>query len=76
MYARPSAKLVPAANLDDLVERRRRLRRLRRRRDRPGAERSGHRRDARPRELHAGAVGAESRALRLRHHVEGEEWPY
>ena len=68
MYAPPSAKLVPAANLDDLVDGRRRLRRLRRRRDRPGAERPRHRRDPRPRQLHAGAVAAEPRALRLRHH--------
>ena len=48
--------------------RRRRLRRLRRGRDRPGAERPGHRRDPRPRELHTGAVGADRRPLRLRHH--------
>ena len=67
MYARPSAKLIPAANLDDLVERRRRVRRLRRRRDRAGAERPGHRRDAGSRQLHACPVAAESRALRLRH---------
>ena len=68
MYARPSAKLVPAAYLDDLVS--------------DGAGFAGFAageigqgphdpdiaRDSRPRELHAGAVAAESRALRLRRH--------
>ena len=61
----------PAANLDDLVDRRRGIRGLRRRRDRPGAERPGHRSDARPRQLHAGAVAAEPRAVRLRRHGRG-----
>ena len=35
LYGRPSAKLVPAANLDELVRDGRRLRGLRRGRDRP-----------------------------------------
>ena len=48
-----------------------RVRRLRRGRDRPGPERPGHRGDPRPRELHAGPVAAEPRALRLRHHRRG-----
>ena len=39
MYARPSAKLVPAANLDDLVTDGAGFAGLRGRRDRPGAER-------------------------------------
>ena len=71
LYGRPSAKLMPAAHLDELVDGRRRVRRVRRRRDRPGAERPGHRRDARPRQLHARAVAAEPRALRLRRHRRG-----
>ena len=50
---------------------RRRLRRLRRGRDRPGAERSRHRRDPGPRELHARPVAAEPRPLRLRRHGRG-----
>ena len=45
--------------------------RLRRRRDRPDAERSGHRGDPRPRELHAGPMATEPRTLRLRRHRRG-----
>ena len=71
MYARPSAKLIPAAHLDELRRERRRLRRLRGGRDRPGAGRSRHRGDPRPRELHAGALAAEPRAVRLRRHGRG-----
>ena len=58
MYARPSAKLVPAANLDDLVVGRGRVRRLRRGRDRSGAGRSRHRRDPGSRQLHARCRGS------------------
>ena len=43
------------------------LRRLRRRRDRAVPERPRHRGDPRPRELHAGPLGADGGALRLRH---------
>ena len=74
MYARPSAKLVPVDSreaFDGLLDGRRRLRGLRRRRDRPGPERSRHRCDPRPRELHARSLGAEPRALRLRRHGRG-----
>ena len=73
MYARPSAKLVPVGSREARrpARGRRRLRRLRRGRDRPGAERSRHRRDPRPRELHAGPVAAEPRALRVRRHGRG-----
>ena len=45
---------------------RRGVRGLRRRRDRTGPERPRHRGDPRPRELHAGSVAAEPRALRVR----------
>ena len=64
MYGRPSAKLVPAANLDDLVS--------------DGAGFAGFAAgdigqmpsDRHPgsRQLHARPVAAESRALRLRRH--------
>ena len=46
LYGRPSAKLIPAAHLDGLVEDGAGLRRLRGGRDRPAPERSGHRGDA------------------------------
>ena len=49
----------------------RRVRGLRGGRDRPAAERPGHRGDPRPRQLHARAVAAEPRALRLRRHGRG-----
>ena len=74
MYARPSAKLVPVGSreaFDGLARGGRRLRRLRRRRDRTGPERPRHRRDPRPRELHARPLAAEPRALRVRRHGRG-----
>ena len=66
MYGRPSAKLIPAAQLDALVEDGAGLRGLRGRRDRAASERSRHRGDSRPRQLHARAVAAEPGAVRLR----------
>ena len=53
------------------VRRRRGLRRLRGRRHRPGAARSGHRRDARSALADLPAVEAGGRALRLRRHRRG-----
>ena len=71
MHGKPSAKLVPAHHLDDLLDRRRRLRRVRRRRHRPGPRRPGHDRDARPAHADDPAVAPERRALRLRRHGRG-----
>ena len=53
------------------ARRRRRVRRLRGRRHRPGAARSGHRRDAGHAHAHPAAVEAGDRALRLRRHGRG-----
>ena len=67
----------PPSHLDDLFERRRRLRGLRRRRRRPAAQRPGPRRDARRAQLHAAARGGRtSRASPATSSVEGEPWPY
>ena len=66
MHGKPSAKLVPAHHLDDLLDRRRRLRRVRRRRHRPGPARSGHDRDARPDDADDPALAPERRAVRVR----------
>ena len=66
MHGKPNAKLVPVGHLDDLLDRRRRVRRLRRRRHRPGPARSRHRGDARRAHAHAPAVAAGGGALRLR----------
>ena len=71
LYGRPSAKLVPAAHLDDLVADGAGFAGFAAGRDRPGAERPRHRRDPRPRQLHARPVAAEPRALRLRRHRRG-----
>ena len=71
MHARPSAKLIPAAYLDDLVADGAGFRGLRRRRHRPGAQRPRHRGHPRPVELHPRPVGLHGRAVRVRRHGRG-----
>ena len=65
MHGKPNAKLMPVQAIDDLLEGGRGVRRLRRGPDRPDAGLAGHARRPRHVLVHARAVAAGARALRL-----------
>ena len=76
MHGKPNAKLVPAHHLDDLLSDGAGFAGFAAGRHRPGTARPRPHRHARRAQLHAAAVEAGRRPLRVRRDVEGEEWPY
>ena len=71
MHARPSAKLIPAEELEGLFTDGAGFAGLRRRRHRPATQRPRHDRHARRRLVHEAALEAERRLVRLERHGRG-----